>query len=449
MKKIIILGVVISVFSTTIGCKKFLDKKSDTQFAIPETLEDNQALLDRNDLVNDGSISGEVSSDDIYVTDVEFNNISYESDKRLHTWQSDYVSRPTGNDWEKCYRKINIVNTVLFNVIQYKIIGSENIKGQALVWRASVYLEAAQLWCLAYNKNTAMTDLGLPLRLDPDMNIPSIRSTVQQTYDQILRDLHTAVNLLPDKQVAVSRPSKVTALGLLARTYLYMGDYENGLKYGKQALGLYDKLMDFNTLNSSSSYPIIGMNVEMILPVTISYSPFLSSSTTKIPLTLYNSYAADDLRKTIFFRTNAVGQILFKGNYSGTSQRMIALAMDELYMIVSECYAELDGADNINNAMKTLNELLITRWKSGTFVPFAASNREDALQIIRAERRKELLFRGLRWPDLKRYNRDGANITLSRIIGGKIYTLPPNDLRYAIAIPEDIIKMTEMPQNKR
>ena len=65
------------------------------------------------------------------------------------------------------------------------------------------------------------------------------------------------------------------------------------------------------------------------------------------------------------------------------------------------------------------------------------------------ERRKELLFRGLRWSDLKRYNRDGAGISLERTVNGTTYTLPPNDLRYAIAIPEDIIKMTGMPQNPR
>ena len=91
---------------------------------------------------------------------------------------------------------------------------------------------------MAYNTGTASTDLGLPLRLDPDMNIPSVRSSVKQTYDQILKDLHEAINLLPVKQVAATRPSKVTALGYLTRAYLFMGDYEKALAYSLQAVNL-------------------------------------------------------------------------------------------------------------------------------------------------------------------------------------------------------------------
>ncbi|WP_143754113.1 hypothetical protein [Chryseobacterium sp. 52] len=59
------------------------------------------------------------------------------------------------------------------------------------------------------------------------------------------------------------------------------------------------------------------------------------------------------------------------------------------------------------------------------------------------------MIRGLRWSDLKRYNSDGANITLTRTVNGQTNTLPPNYLRYAVAIPEDIITLTGMSQNPR
>lgn len=99
--------------------------------------------------------------------------------------------------------------------------------------------------------------------------------------------------------------------------------------------------------------------------------------------------------------------------------------------------------------MNDLNYLLIKRWKKGTYVPLTATDATDAVSKILAERRKELLFRGLRWMDIKRLNKDGAGITLKRVINGETFLLPPNDPRYAVAIPEDVIATTGMQQNPR
>ncbi|SFH33323.1 RagB/SusD family nutrient uptake outer membrane protein [Pedobacter insulae] len=428
------------------SCKKFLDEKSNSKLATPETLEDNQALLDRNFVLGLNTVSGQISAEDVYVSEADFNNMSQEAEKRIYTWQPDHVSLTEGNDWENTFRRINIFNTVLFNLENYQIPNSDNVKGQALVFRASAYLEAAQLWCLAYNKRSASSALGLPLRLDPDMNVPSVRSTLKQTYEQIISDLQAASNLLPATQISVIRPSKVTALGFLSRVYLYMGEYEKALQYGNEALSIYSQLLDYNVLNGSATYPIIAMNKEILLPTSMAYSAFLGSNQAKIAPDFYNSYENNDLRKELYFRKNAQGEILFRGNYTGSSTRSTALATDEVYLSVAESYAE---TNDLTMAMQTLNQLLIKRWRSGFFVPFTATTKEETLQIIKRERRKELLFRGIRWADLKRYNRDGANLHLTRVLNGITYQLPPNDLRYAIAIPEDIIKMTGMPQNRR
>ena len=266
------------------------------------------------------------------------------------------------------------------------------------------------------------------------------------TYSQILADLHRASTLLPVTQIATTRPSKLTALAYLSRVYLYMGDYTNALKYGKEALSYNLTLLNYNSLNPAAAYPFSDKNIEVILPTYMSYSPFLATNKAKINNEVYQSYNANDLRKTTYFKILANGEILFKGNYYGDTTRMTCIATDEIYLNVAEAQAFLDDKAS---AMRTLNDLLMTRWKTGTFIELAASSRTQALQIIRNERRKELLFRGLRWSDIKRYNREAANITLYKTVNGKLLTLPPNDLRYAIAIPEDIIKMTGMPQNPR
>ncbi|HTH31212.1 MAG TPA: hypothetical protein VL946_07665, partial [Lacibacter sp.] len=101
------------------------------------------------------------------------------------------------------------------------------------------------------------------------------------------------------------------------------------------------------------------------------------------------------------------------------------------------------------NALAALNTVLTKRWKTGAFVPLITTNNQQVLEWVLAERRKESAFRDLRWMDLKRLNREGAGIQLQRKIGSEDFILMPNDLRYAMPIPEDIILMTGMPQNPR
>lgn len=84
---------------------------------------------------------------------------------------------------------------------------------------------------------------------------------------------------------------------------------------------------------------------------------------------------------------------------------------------------------------------------SGTFIPFSANSRKEAIELILNERRKELIFRNLRWMDLKRLNKEGANITVTRILDNVKHTLIPNDNRYALPLPPDVINLSGMQQN--
>ena len=106
---------------------------------------------------------------------------------------------------------------------------------------------------------------------------------------------------------------------------------------------------------------------------------------------------------------------------------------------------------SINAAMDDLNALIIKRWKNnGTFVPFTAATANEALAKVLKERRKELIFRGLRWTDLRRLNKDPRfAITLTRNLNGVVYTLPPNDDRYTLPIPDQEIKISGIAQNPR
>ncbi|MNX64087.1 SusD family protein [compost metagenome] len=99
--------------------------------------------------------------------------------------------------------------------------------------------------------------------------------------------------------------------------------------------------------------------------------------------------------------------------------------------------------------MEDLNTLLSKRFGAG-FVPYTATDQKNAILTILKERRKELLFRGLRWMDLRRLNKEPEYaVTLTRIVNGTTYTLPPNDPRYVYPIPPDEIAISGIEQNER
>jgi hypothetical protein len=317
----------------------------------------------------------------------------------------------------------------------------------ALYLRAEAFYNVAQLFAKPYDASTAATDLGIPLRLTSDLNVKSVRSTVQQTYEQITNDLTEAAQLLPVTPITVYRPSRPSAFALLARVYLAIGSYTLALQNADACLKLYSTLMDYNTLDATLTYPIPDLNVEIIHEDGVPRYRIWERERGKIDSNLYRSYGSNDLRRSIFFLTNADGSVGFKGMYDGSRLLFSGITTDEQYLVRAECYARSGQADL---AMADLNTLLKTRFLTGTFIPYTASSADDALMQIITERRKELLLRGIRWSDLRRLNKDPRfAVTLTRVLNGVTYTLPPNDPRYILPIPDYIISATGIQQNPR
>lgn len=439
----------VSLASAFVGCKKFLDPKPLQSMAIPSSLQDLQALLDNDDNLNGAQISAtEVSSDDYYLTPTDLAALTNES-RRMYTWEKDYIFRPTSNDWFLTYRNIYTANVVLDNIDQISRNNAnqqewDNVKGQALFTRARHFFSATLTWTLPYDAATASSDPGIPLRLSGDFNIPSSRANVAACYHQIITDLTQSAALLATIPVAKTRASKNAAWGMLGRVYLSMGNIDSCFKYVDLYLQNKRDLIDYNTdITASANTPFQRFNKEVCFDSYFTNTA-LSQSRAKVDSSLYRSYDANDLRKTAFFRSFVTGTYGFKGNYSIAP--FTGIATNEVYLMRAECYARKEKKEE---ALADLNTLMIKRWKTNTFTPFRAQSAAEALQIILRERRKELLFRSLRWMDLRRLNKEGANIVLVRKLGNQTYQLPANDKRYALAIPEDLIELSGLQQNER
>lgn len=457
MKKIFVIIMAFFVFS---GCKKILEERSSSDLVIPENTNDLQGVLDNYQKINRTGVSAsECSADDYYLTDVDY--LAQRSDlKNIYTWQKDDVIPSGVNDWSRTYDRIYMANVVLDNMKNVsRTAGNQedwdDVKAQALFLRSYAFWEIASAWTLAYDANTANTDLGVPLRITSDVTEKIFRSSVQQSYDKMLEDLNTAAALAKPKPVHPLRGSKPAVYALLARIYLSMRDYDNCLKNADLCLQIKNSLLDFNStppLNPAATFPfnntaLIHNNPEIIYASRMSTPNILNNARAKIDPILYQSYHTNDLRRSVYFKNNNNNTFGFKGSLDGSLSLFNGIAVDEVYLMRAECYAR---KGMITEAMADLNTLMIKRWNKNVAYPgFTAANTADALAVILKERRKELLMRGLRWMDIKRLNKEGANITSTRVINGQTYTLPPNDNRYALAIPQEIINISGMPQNVR
>lgn len=437
-----------------IGCKKYLDAKTDKQLVVPVTLQDAQALLDYYTAMNTNYPSiGGVSDDDFYLSDTYYNSISnvYQNN---YTWSKDSYNN---NEWNNMYAIILYSNFALetvknINPDSTNIADWQRIKGSALFFRAYALYHAAQYYAEPYDKNTAAQKPGEPIRLTSSVTEKIERGTLAQTYEKIIEDMKSAVVLLPVNNPPVSRPSKIAAYAALARIYLTMEDYSNAGKYADSCLSIYSTLLNYNSIDPVAAIPFSRFNSEVIFQSTVLVAGPLSTANWRVDSLLYASYSANDLRKILFFKLNgtAPGNYYgFKGNYESSSSGNVfnGLATDEIYLIRAECNARQNNKDA---ALADLNTLLIKRWKTGTFVPYTATTPDDALVKILTERRKELVCRALRWFDLRRLNKDNRFAkTLVRLIGGQLFQLPPNDLRYTQYIPQNVIDLTGIQQNTR
>lgn len=447
--------IVLFVFAgmVLVSCKKsWMEEKSDKTVDVPNTVKEFQALLDFASYMNDARpVKGEESADNYYVSNAMWAGYSaYE--RSFYTWGKDIYVDITKDEtsWNPPYKEVFYSNVVLDDIdkVSAEDVGTpawNNVKGSAHFYRGDAFFNVSQIFAKPYSL-TFPDELGIPLRLNSDPNAKSTRAGLQETYQQILSDLHTAVGYLPVVPLYKTRPSKPAAYALLSRVYLVMQDYSKAFSYADSCLKLYDSLLDYNTLNTTTQYPVPLFNKEVIFHATMSND--LYSKTVIVDTNLYKSYNVNDLRQKVFFKTNTNGGMRFVGTYTGGTGFIFfaGIATDEVYLTRAECYAR---AGKITEAMNDLNTLMSKRFKTGTFVPFTATNTTEALKLILDERRKETIFRGLRWLDLRRLNSEGANISLTRIQDGQTYTLAPNSPRYTLPLPPDVINLTGMPQNDR
>lgn len=446
----VLLVLTIVLMAGQVSCKKdFLDAKPKKSLVIPNKIPDYQAILDNTDNIFNTNATGlgELATDDHYILHTTWQALQQQTERNGYLWAKDVFNGETNGDWNEAYKRILHANVVLEGIDKVEADPASmdawnNVKGSALFFRANDLYNLAQVFCKPYDKQTAERDLGLPLKLTSDINEKIERATLEETYSRIFEDLLTAKALLPAKPAFSTRPSQAATYGLLSRIYLSISDFGPAQAYADSCLQIQDELMNYNTLDASAPQPIPLFNPEVVFHNSlVNYSCYTHYKGIPTPA-LYNSFQENDLREGINFRQYN-GGLRFWGSYA--SGLFCGIATDEMYLIRAECNAR---RGNTAATLKDLNKLLENRYKTGTFEPLTAATADEALTLVIRERRKELPFRGLRWTDLRRLNKDPRfAVTLTRELNGQQYTLPPNDPRYVFPIPPDVIRLSGIEQN--
>jgi len=263
---------------------------------------------------------------------------------------------------------------------------------------------------------------GVPLALSATEldNAFLSRSSADAVWSQIIADLKDAESLLPVKYKTTlrTRANKYAASALLARAYLYTGDYANAITEASKVIEATD-IYSLPVLSSA----LLNTSSEVILQAATYYgnayiaSSYRTTSSSAVPTyVLYsgfiNSFVSGDQRKTAWVdsvtssgtKYYKINKFRYTSYTASVNQYDLLLRLAEVYLIRAEARAQ-QGTD-LAGAQSDLNKIRNRAGLGNT----SATTQSALLTAIAQERKVELFGEGHRWLDLKRTNTADAVI---------------------------------------
>lgn len=383
-----------------VSCDGFLDQKPNKSILVPETVSEFEALIDNFDRMNLSPVLPFIYADDYWTTQSNWNNF-VPWVQNAYTWSNDpYLPNDSPLDFSILYRKIFTANVVLDRISEnpdWKVEDINRLKAKALFWRGHGYYELAVLLLPIPDKQGDSDEVKIPYKSKGALEERTEWKSASQLFPLILADLNEAVGLLPVQTQYPTQPSRFAGHALLARIYLYLGNFDLAQFHAEQVIKGDFTFLDYSKLNMQAPFPVSLFNSETIFFTNMAAQSTVSGNNVAfIHPDLIKTYQSNDLRSGFLVR-NAAGNTFFKGSYISRQDVFSGIALDEIFLILSETNVRLG---RVQEGINLLNQLLKTRFRN--FTPYVASSNTLALDWVLDARRKSLLFRGQRWADLKR-----------------------------------------------
>ena len=376
------------------------------------------------------------------------------------------------------YRCIGNANALIENIDAATGTDADKkrLKAEALTMRAWSYFNLVQIFGKRYVAGTTNSQLGVSMPLKPlDLKLP--RSTVEQVYTQINKDLDDALTLFASgNPLPVGLSSSASNLkshlslnaarAIKARVALTQQNWVTAAAFAKQVVdaGAYSLMSNaqyesgFNNITNPEW--IWGAYVQDDQGDTFgSYfaqiswdgnTTYIRSRPKRINSALYNQISTTDVRKKMWEPAPTAANFplplstyirepymsrKFKTRTTPTIGDVPYIRLAEMYLIMAEAYANIPGREtDARNALFTLAKNRDANYTLST------NSGQALINEILIQRRVELWGEGFRFFDLKRLDqpldRTVVPNYVSASVGGVMQVgSPSTDNRWQFAIP--------------
>ena len=323
--------------------------------------------------------------------------------------------------WNLTYQIINNMNIILRDIDNAQ--GDEElkdrIKAQALAMRGFMYLHLASHYSFAINHDAKAVSVPIYTEKE-EAYAPLAASSVAEVYAQVLSDIDTALDLLPENYARAEKwqIDRSVILGIAARASLYAREWEKAATYSDELLRNHSTSYLMNEKEYASGFndldngEWIWGHAQRIDQDNASYQFHFLDTTS--PDSYYYSFNVDpyfrdlfdegDYRKAMIYWAPDPGKnpaeeefvwmryAKFKFKKDQIAD-VVLMRNSEIYLINAEAKAHLGEGDATHklNALKTARGAQLVQLSG-----------DELLEEIYLERRKELFGEGFSLVDLIR-----------------------------------------------
>lgn len=451
------------------SCEDFTDLQPKGKNLLTTT--DQLEMLLNSELRGCGSDMRQMAGDMIYA----FSNVATTISQPVKTrnviiWTYDEANMDkmaelttSDNDYSDFYGYIGTIANPILTKIDAATgtdAAKKQLKCEALTLRAWSFYMLVNKYAKAYNPTTTASTPGIILMTeDKDIQTAQPKSTVEEVYTQILKDINEAIELdgLPDVAVNKMRFNKPAAYAVKALTLLNMQKWDEAEEAAKQALAINSAVNDYNSSYQGTIQGLIGGTYSVINrdKKGTDEDYFLNGD-----LEFYNAYTPTTMAnfeeghayKEKMGNMNMAYDYLMDAGESMLGESGFNFTYDlnslwnngglrstQMYLAIAECETH---KGNYDTAMEYLDKVRVNRIDPAKYQPLkgTVSTEADAIAHVKQVTMNEDIYSVNIFIDKKRWNQlDDWKQDYSRTLAGKTYTIKPDSKMWVFPFPMSVM----------